>query len=455
MKTWILLLVLGVVLFIALRYREGVNDTLGPAPRCAASGVTVIDGWCKRPDVPSIPPVCPAGSTFSVGKCRGSDSMTAAQAAAVGLIYDSFVNQYVKPAAPTCPSGYTKSLWGDTCEDADMSRPVCSAGYRYDAPRGKCVSLTTDPSESIDGPVIDTCNAYWDDVIVSWAAGQRAASNPSCMKYAPSWITADMMSGEPSAATKAQAIIEKDQAERNKSRFDASRTYASSSGYADMLADIETTNNGALPAPMDARSSSGDASAARSEDGPVFNTAGLFSGQPGTGQGTASSAAAGLTGGSQYSGTAGGSYDSNGNIPGSGAYGMWQGTKGTSSPPAGNNLPVNGPAWGGRGTRSSLSSSAASAQSPPTLYGPQSGSNGPGSGLQSGYPQTNSKDGRFGAMCTTGSDPANAFAATSRCPGDKDMIPNPYLQSMSYSLANGSQKTDPVPFLPDFSGFQS
>jgi hypothetical protein len=34
------------------------------------------------------------------------------------------------------------------------------------------------------------------------------------------------------------------------------------------------------------------------------------------------------------------------------------------------------------------------------------------------------------------------------------LIPNPYLQSTSYSLANGSQKTDPVPFLSDFSAFQ-
>jgi hypothetical protein len=35
------------------------------------------------------------------------------------------------------------------------------------------------------------------------------------------------------------------------------------------------------------------------------------------------------------------------------------------------------------------------------------------------------------------------------------LIPNPYLQSTSYSLANGSRKTDPVPFLTDFSAFQS
>jgi hypothetical protein len=34
-------------------------------------------------------------------------------------------------------------------------------------------------------------------------------------------------------------------------------------------------------------------------------------------------------------------------------------------------------------------------------------------------------------------------------------MPNTNLQSSSYSLANGSQKTDPVPYLADFSAFQS
>jgi hypothetical protein len=179
----------------------------------------------------------------------------------------------------------------------------------------------------------------------------------------------------------------------------------------------------------------------------------VFSGEAGTGQGNASSAAAGLTGGNQYGGTSGGAYDSTGNMPGSGAYGMWPSTKGTSTPPPGNNLPVNGPSWGGRGTLSS-SSSSISSKPAPTLYGPQAGKTGVGSGLQSGYPQTNSVTGQFGSMCTTGSDPDNAFATTSRCPGDQDLIPNPYLQATSHSLANGSQKTDPVPFLTDFSAFQ-
>jgi hypothetical protein len=116
---------------------------VAPEPKCAAQGVGIIDGFCKRPNVQATPPVCPAGSTFSVGKCRGGDSMTADQAAAAGLTYDSFVNQYVKAAAPTCPAGYTKSFTGaeGECEDVNATRPICSSGYSYD--RGSCIRPMT------------------------------------------------------------------------------------------------------------------------------------------------------------------------------------------------------------------------------------------------------------------------------------------------------------------------
>jgi len=46
------------------------------------------------------------------------------------------------------------------------------------------------------------------------------------------------------------------------------------------------------------------------------------------------------------------------------------------------------------------------------------------------------------------------YFPTSRTPGDMDLIPDPYRVSQSYSAANYSFKTDPVPFLTDFSAFQ-
>lgn len=42
----------------------------------------------------------------------------------------------------------------------------------------------------------------------------------------------------------------------------------------------------------------------------------------------------------------------------------------------------------------------------------------------------------------------------SEVPGDKDLIPDPYRVSQQYSAASYSFKTDPVPFLTDFSAFQ-
>jgi hypothetical protein len=191
-------------------------------------------------------------------------------------------------------------------------------------------------------------------------------------------------------------------------------------------------DNGAPPDSIDADAPPLDTGATRPTTGPVFEEGGVFSGNAGTGQNTAS-----------------GLVDFTGNITGGGAYGMWPSTRGSSSAVSGNNLPVKGPSWGGKEARASARSSTSS-QPAPTLYGPQAGSDGIGSG----YPQLNSRSANVGNMCTTGSDPNNIFAVTSRCPGDQDIIPNPYLQSTTYSLANGSAKTNPVPFLSDFSVFQ-
>jgi len=131
----------------------------------------------------------------------------------------------------------------------------------------------------------------------------------------------------------------------------------------------------------------------------------------------------------------------------------------------GTKMPVDGPTWGGVGS-SIMTRSAASSQPAPALYGPVgSGARGAdtngfgfGGGSLSGwgYSQKNSVDtSMLPSGESTGSEPSNAYAVTSRVPGDMDMFPFPYIQSSSYSLANGSMKTDPVPFLTDFSAFQN
>jgi hypothetical protein len=51
----------------------------------------------------------------------------------------------------------------------------------------------------------------------------------------------------------------------------------------------------------------------------------------------------------------------------------------------------------------------------------------------------------------TGSDEDSKYFGSSRVPGDKDLFPNPYQE---FTPSIGSSKTEPVPFLSDFSAFQ-
>jgi hypothetical protein len=219
----------------------------------------------------------------------------------------------------------------------------------------------------------------------------------------------------------------------------------------------QNPNTGSIPPTID-ESETTEPEVERQMVGPVFGSNGPFSGQAGSGQGTGMNAAATLTGSSYAKPIA-----TEGRLD---PYDFWPGTKGNrgtsgyggtklAGPPV-KAVPVEGPEWGGFGSTSSTiyASDAPSAD----LYGPGSGdtSKGSGSGFGFGYPQKNSQDtSMIPDYRTTGSDPSNVYAVTSRVPGDQDLFPLPYVQSTSYSLANGSQKTDPVPFLADFSAFRN
>jgi len=54
-----------------------------------------------------------------------------------------------------------------------------------------------------------------------------------------------------------------------------------------------------------------------------------------------------------------------------------------------------------------------------------------------------------------GTDLGSMFFPFSRTPGDMDVVPDPFRAMNNFSLASYTPKTDPVPFLPDFSAFQS
>jgi len=62
-------------------------------------------------------------------------------------------------------------------------------------------------------------------------------------------------------------------------------------------------------------------------------------------------------------------------------------------------------------------------------------------------------DGSLPSSCSLGADANSKFFPTSRCPGDMDLIPDPYRVSRNFSTASYSSKTEPAPFLTDFSAF--
>lgn len=64
-----------------------------------------------------------------------------------------------------------------------------------------------------------------------------------------------------------------------------------------------------------------------------------------------------------------------------------------------------------------------------------------------------SQSGALPSTASLGSDANSCYLPTSRSPGDQDLIPDPYRLARNYSTASYSSKTDPVPFLTDFSAF--
>jgi len=356
MRKWILFALVGLVLLYTFSVREGVDDTLTPPPRCSEPDLSVIDGFCKKPDVQPTLPTCPPGTTVGLGgsKCYGPDTMTPTQAAVAGLTYSNITQRYSKDVSPTCPSGY--ELGGPVgCTYGGAKRPTCDSGFTYSPERGTCVA--------------------------------------------------------------------------------SSVSHAEASGYADILRGMQDANNGPLPPPI--TESPDTDTASRPTTGDVFASGGPFSGQPGTGRGSGAAAASGMTGST---------YGPSGPTASLTAFDFFP-KSGPSPAPPGSSLRVKGPSWGGRG-QSAASASASSSIPNPFLYGP-------GSGNASSRSQTNSQDiSMLPSLDSLGSNPENQYAPTSRVPGDQDLVPNPYLQSTSYSLANNSQKTDPVPFLANFSAFQ-
>lgn len=381
------------------------------------------------------------------------------------LVSMTYREGLINPPAPQCTNGGT--LTGNRCSSVNgvPGNPVCASGYSYRAVaggNGRCVQLATESIGSygynaageIDSTSeIGKCNIYWDAAIAKWSAGQAAAADPTptCITYAPSWIVAAMNENTLLNSDKkpTQATITKSLAFTNSTVYGNTYAqdqaeaagYSESTGYAALLAAAVSGTGPTQPlTPPIAESASSDVGANRPSAGSVYTGSNSpFSGQSGTGQGAGSNT---TTGSNSYGSGAG--YSSNVASPNAGVTAATNAAGTTVSPSSNMNMQIEGPKYGGLGAPISSSNTGGSMLTGPTLYGPTAAQN-----------KNIETKNWMPSYWSTGSEFANMFAGTSRSPGDQDLIPNPYLQATSYSLANGSQKTNPVPFLADFSAFQS
>ena len=62
-------------------------------------------------------------------------------------------------------------------------------------------------------------------------------------------------------------------------------------------------------------------------------------------------------------------------------------------------------------------------------------------------------DGSLPSWDSLGASDMSKYFPTSRTPGDMDLIPDPYRLSRNFSTSSYSSKTEPAPFLTDFSAF--
>jgi hypothetical protein len=112
-----------------------------------------------------------------------------------------------------------------------------------------------------------------------------------------------------------------------------------------------------------------------------------------------------------------------------------------------------GPAFAGMGDNAGPGAISGGPRDYPTLLGPKPKDSTmvEGAGIVNpSQHQTLTTSGGLPSASGTGSDPNSQFFGSSRVPGDRDLFPNPYKE---FTPSTGSSKTEPVPFLSDFSAF--
>ena len=143
---------------------------------------------------------------------------------------------------------------------------------------------------------------------------------------------------------------------------------------------------------------------------------------------------------------------------GGGGSGSGGGTTGGSqtfltSNSGGNNGNIWGPAFAGMGNNAGPGALVGGPRDYPTLLGPTPKASSMVEGAGIANPSQHEMlitSGVLPGASHTGSDPNSQYFGSSRVPGDKDLFPNPYAE---FTPSTGSSKTEPVPFLADFSAF--
>ena len=209
--------------------------------------------------------------------------------------------------------------------------------------------------------------------------------------------------------------------------------YSDSTGYADILAEIEQRGSGAPPEPIVITPTCGTGYTLSSDKTKCTGSSETDTQTP--------TCATGYTYGAGKCsvGTSGGTTGGSGTI--------------LSSNSGTNKGNIWGPAFSGFGDNAGPGAASGGARDYPTLMGPEPKASTmvEGAGIV-GISQNESlvKSGALPGSAATGSDANSRYFGSSRVPGDKDLFPNAYQQ---FTPSTGSSKTEPIPFLSDFSAF--
>jgi hypothetical protein len=226
-------------------------------------------------------------------------------------------------------------------------------------------------------------------------------------------------------------------------RFDdyaqALNSVGQTAGYTNLNAPAGTANTGV-----------GTAFAGAS---PTEQTAGMAAATTGGARaGTTGSTASGASTGNTTGGTTTNPQPTSGGLGGSSAPVYSEDSQKVAGVP-GNN--VFGPAFMGVGANGNAAGQVGPVPYP-YLYGPKPDSSTmvPGAGIaQPSQAATLTDSGALPSSKGTGSDKNSQYFGASRVPGDKDIVPNPYATNIAFSPSSGSSKTEPLPYLTDFSAF--